>query len=74
MADDFIVRLSRAHSQLVKCLSSSLDNKQLDCAVSLLPIVQAFTAILTEMINRQDEILTRREKMKLVKNGARGAP
>ena len=72
MADDFIVRLSRAQCQLVRCLSSSIENKQLDCAVSLLPIAQDFAAILTDMINRQDEILTRRGKMKLVKNGACG--
>ena len=70
MADDFIVRLSRAHGQLVRCLSSSIENKQLDCAANLHPIAQDFAAILTEMINRQNEILTRRGKMKLVKNVA----
>ena len=72
MADDFIVRLARAHSQLVRCMSSSFENKQLDCVLSLLPIAQDFAAILTEMINRQDEILTCRGKMKLVKDGASG--
>ena len=70
MADDFIVRLIRANGQLVKCLTWSIDNKQLDCAANLRPIAQTFTAILADMINRQYEILTRRGKMKLVKNGA----
>ena len=70
MAEDFIARLSRANAQLVRYLAWSIDNKQLQCAANLHPIAQAIAAILTDMINKQDENITRRGKMKLVKNVA----
>ena len=67
MADDFIVRLTRANGQLVKCLAWSIDTRHLDCAINLLPIAETFAAILEDMGERQEENLTRRGMMKLVK-------
>ena len=72
MADDFTMRLISAHGQLIDCLKWSINNKQLDCAANLQPIMQAFAGMLTDMINKQDENITRRGKMKLVKNSASG--
>ncbi len=66
MADDFIVRLSRANGQLVKCLAWSIDTRHLDCAINLLPIAQNFAAILEDMGDRQEENLTRRGRISLV--------
>ena len=67
MTDDFIVRLSRVNGQLVRHLAWSIENKQPDCAAVLHPIAEDLAAILTGMINKQDENLTRRGKIKLVK-------
>ena len=67
MVDDFIVRHLRANGQLVKCLTWSIDNKHLDCATNLRPVAQTFAAILADMVDRQEENLTRGGKMKLVK-------
>jgi hypothetical protein len=53
-----------ANVQLIERSQWSIENKQLDCAAHLRPIVQAFAAILTDTIDRPDESLARREKMK----------
>ena len=66
MADDFIVRLIRANGQLIECLKRSIDNKQLDCAANLQPKAKAFAAMLGEMVDRQEENLTRRGRILLV--------
>jgi hypothetical protein len=67
MADDFIARLLRANGQLIECLTWSIANKQLDCAANLQPVAQAFAAILADMVDRQEQNLTYRGKMKLIK-------
>ena len=67
MADDFIMRLSQANAELVRHLAWSIENKQFDCVADVYPIALDLASILTDMINKQDEILTRRGKLKLVK-------
>ena len=67
MADDFIVRFINANGQLIECLKRSIDNKQLDCAANLQPIARAFAAMLEDMVDRQEENLTRRGTISLVR-------
>ena len=69
MDDDFIDRLICAHAQLIERLQWSIDNNQLASAAHLQPVAQTFSAILTEMIDRYDESLASRGKMKLVSRG-----
>ena len=67
MADDFIDRLICAYGQLTDCIEWAIDNKKPDFAANLCPVALILSGILTQMIDRDDEILRRRGKMKLVK-------
>jgi len=66
-ADDFLDRLICAYGQLTQCVEWAIDNENPHFAANLCPVALTFSAILTQMLDRHNETLSRRRKMQLVK-------
>jgi len=67
MSEDFIIRLININGQVIECLKWAIHNKDPECESNLRPVVEGIASVLVDMIERNDEMLTRGENMKLVK-------
>ena len=67
MSDDILGRLMRTNDELLKCVHWLLGTNNLEAAIKLLPITEAFVGLLTELAVKQSEVHTRRRKISLVK-------
>jgi hypothetical protein len=71
MSDDMLGRLMRTNDELRKCVHWLLGTNNLEAAIKLLPITEAFASLLTEMAVKQSEVHTRSRKISLVKKPRR---
>jgi hypothetical protein len=67
MSEDFIIRLINVNAQVIECLKWAIHNKEPECEANLRPVVEGIASVLVDMIEKNNENLTRRENIKLVK-------
>jgi hypothetical protein len=70
MSDDILGRLMRTNDELLKCVHWLLGTNNLEAAIKLLPITEAFASLLTEMAVKQSEYIHGAEKYHSLRNPA----